>query len=111
MARGAAGGTACGQQDDGHDVGETAQPVDILGHDRPAEAGVFHVSANEALRWWLRFRYHPAPEAGFRPSPSEPRLEGVANWRMASGCPFCFVCSDWRNSRNLNLTEVASHTV
>ncbi len=47
-----------------------------------AGRGIPIKKGNAALRRRLRFRYDPAPEAGYRPSPSGPRLEWV---RKADG--------------------------
>src|ERR1700737_4665485 len=73
--------------------------------------GVLMNKGNDILRIGLRFRYDPAPEAGHRPSPPGLCSKGSRLRRMASGYPFCFIYSNWRNSRNLNLLEVASHLV
>jgi hypothetical protein len=73
--------------------------------------GVLISKGNGTLRGGLRFRYDPATEAGHRPSPPGLRSKGSRLRRMASGYPFCFIYSNWRNSRNLNLLEVASHLV
>ena len=49
------------------------------------------IKGNDTLRFGLRFRYDPEPEAGHRPSPPELRSKGSRLWRTASGCPFCFI--------------------
>jgi hypothetical protein len=48
------------------------------------------IKGNDTLRFGLRFRYDPAPEAGHRPSPSGHRSKGSRLWRMASGRPLLF---------------------
>jgi len=58
--------------------------------------GRSHQQVNERLHLPFRFRYHPRAEAGHDPHP-QARAEGVQKVRTASSCPFCFICSDWRN--------------
>jgi len=52
------------------------------------------IKGNDTLRFGLRFRYDPAPEAGHRPSPPGHRSKGSRLWRMASGRPFLFYLAE-----------------
>ena len=52
------------------------------------------IKGNDTLRFGLRFRYDPAPEAGHRPSPPGHRPKGSRLWRMASGRPFVFYLAE-----------------
>ena len=56
------------------------------------EVGI--IKANDTLRFGLRFRYDPAPEAGHLPSPSGHRSKGSRLRRIASGCPFLFYLAE-----------------